>query len=516
MARTKKLIGDQEAMISRCLSRKLFPFVITPAFAALLAGCGSANDPDPTAPIPTATTPPVAPQKPVTSGEAVIPSTGQTVDTKQAVDVVKAEVNGGEADAKGGPTPVEFLEQEADESLISDQPFEIVAPLGLSPVASYLPAYNPPTVGKVELGKQLYYDQRVSADATVSCASCHDPAKGWTDNRVTSVGIGNQLGARNAPTVLNTVYGKSMFWDGRAPSLEGQAQGPIQNKIEMGDQSYGQIIARLRTIPGYRDQFRRVFGTDVTLDGMAKAVATFERTALSGGSAYDQYVEGDPRDKEDEEWTHRTFGKLTLAEKRGMVLFGLGSSLKQEDPDFAKLDVRKLNGRANCTACHSGANFSDEMFHNLGVGFDEAKATHADLGRWPVAPIGAKSKAERGAFKTPTVRDITRTAPYMHDGSEATLEAVVEFYNKGGTRNPTLDPKMAPLNLTDQEKADLVAFMKALTGQVITVTVPTLPPGPDGTAPDPRSALNAPGASQQAATRVHRVLDEPPGVIGLR
>ena len=342
---------------------------------------------------------------------------------------------------------------------------------------------------KVELGKQLYFDPRVSKDATVSCASCHDPAKGWTDNLVTSVGIGNQKGDRNAPTVLNTAYGRTMFWDGRAPSLEGQAQGPIQNKIEMGDQSYREIVERLRTIPGYKAQFLQVFGTEATLDGMAKAIAAFERTALSGDSAYDKYTSGDPDEA-------ATFAHLTESQKRGMVLFGL--SLKDEDP--YKVDG-SLRQKANCTKCHVGQNFSDEEFHNIGVGYDESKAKYADLGRWVISPIGAKSDAERGSFKTPTIRDITRTGPYMHDGSEKTLEAVVEYYNKGGTRTPRSTPEMKPLNLTDAEKADLVAFMKALTSPDVVVSLPSLPPGPDGKTVDPRSALNmSPATKANAST----------------
>ena len=360
-----------------------------------------------------------------------------------------------------------------------------------------IPAYNPMTKGRVELGKQLYFDQRVSRDSTVSCASCHDPARGWTDNQKTSVGIDGQVGARNAPTVLNTAYGRTMFWDGRAPSLEGQAQGPIQNKIEMGDQSYREIVERLRAISGYREQFRKVFGTDVTLDGMAKAIAAFERTALSGNSGYDRYLKADPDKPE-------TFGVLTESQKRGMVLFGLPTS----DDDPYKVDSA-LRKKANCTACHAGFNFTDEMFHNLGVGFDESKGEFGDPGRFAIAPIGSKSTREQGAFKTPTLRDIARTGPYMHDGSEATLESVIELYNKGGVKNPALDAEMKPLNLTDTEKADLVAFMKALTGDRIEVALPTLPPGPDGKSPDPRAALNSPAAKTALDLHdAHRVVTD--------
>jgi cytochrome c peroxidase len=422
-------------------------------------------------------------------GEQVSPD--RRIDTSKVDSVVKAEVEGGESNA---PTPLPFLfSEEADAKAIHDETYEIAVPAGLPPVASVIPAANPMTKGKVELGKQLYFDQRISKDATVSCASCHDPAKGWTDNAPTSTGIKGQKGGRSAPTVLNTIYGRTMFWDGRAPSLEGQAQGPVQNKIEMGDQSYKEIIERLRGISGYKEQFLKVFGTDVTLDGMAKAIAAFERTALSGNSVYDKYNAGDPDSPE-------TFKHLTESQKRGMVLFGL--RLKEEDP--FKVDQGLLK-KANCTACHAGANFTDEMFHNIGVGYDEKLGKFADIGRWEISPIGSKYPAEKGAFKTPTIRDITRTGPYMHDGSEKTLEQVVEYYNKGGNKNPALDADMKPLNLTDAEKADLVAFMKALTGEVVVVALPTLPVGPDGKSPNPQDALGAAPKTAQELRDIHRV-----------
>lgn len=436
-------------------------------------------------------------QRLLTGGETVVPSTGQAVDTRQTVDVVRGEIRGGEASAST-PTPPDYLWQESNESLIHDQPFVLISPRGLPDLAAVIPPSNPMTQGRVSLGGQFFYDPRISLDGTVSCASCHDPARGWTDHRVTSVGINNQLGARNSPTVLNTAFGRSYFVDGRSPSLEGQAQGPIQNKIEMGDQSYRQIIERLRAIPAYREQFRRVFGTDVTLDGLAKAIAAFERTALTGDSLYDRYEAGDPDDQAEGEPTERTFRLLTPAQKRGMILFGLASVLKPNDPDVSPAD-RERNARARCTNCHAGANFTDEMFHNLGVGYDPKVGKFSDLGRDAITPIGTKSEADRGAFKTPTLRDIDRTAPYMHDGSEATLEAVVEFYDRGGIRNPTLDRKLEPLNLSSAEKADLVAFLHALTGRTTPITPPILPPGPDGVAPDARGALNHPSSQSSAA-----------------
>jgi cytochrome c peroxidase len=267
-----------------------------------------------------------------------------------------------------------------------------------------------------------------------------------------------------------------MFWDGRAPSLEGQAQGPMVNPIEMGEQKHQSIVDRMRTIPGYKQQFEKVFGTNVTLDGMAKAIATFERVAaLSGNSKYDKYNAGDNN-------------ALSESEKRGMVLFGL--RLNTDDEFKHGMELQK----GKCTICHVGANFTDELFHNLGVGWDPEKKRFKDIGRWAPVPIGAKTDADRGSFKTPSVRDIELTGPYMHDGSMKTLEQVVEHYDKGGTPNPSLDPDMKPLKLTSQESADLVAFMKALTGEHkgLEELLPALPPSADGTAPDPKAALTPP------------------------
>ncbi len=219
-----------------------------------------------------------------------------------------------------------------------------------------------------------------------------------------------------------------------------------------------------------------MFGTDVTLDGMAKATATFERVAaLSGNAKYDKYNAGDNK-------------ALSESEKRGLVLFGL--TLNNDD-EFKTDAVRQ---KAKCTLCHVGFNFTDEQFHNLGVGWNEKTGKFADLGRWAIDPIGGKSDASLGAFKTPTVRDVEHNAPYMHDGSLATLEAVVDHYDKGGNANPALDVDMKKLNLTAQEKKDVVAFMKALTGETKKVDdlLLKLPPGPDGKAPDPRAALVPP------------------------
>jgi len=310
-------------------------------------------------------------------------------------------------------------------------PLPIKPPLGLEEPP--VPEDNPMTAEKVDLGKQLYFDKRLSADGTISCATCHDPAKGWADGRPVSTGIRGQKGARNAPTVLNAAYQYFQFWDGRASSLEEQALGPIQNPLEMGE-TLDSVAKRLNAVPGYRAQFQKVFGTDAAAPNIAKAIAAFERTVLTGNSPFDRYEKGDK-------------SAMSPAAVRGYELFRV---------------------KAQCTSCHVGFNLSDSLFHNLGVGMD---GKDPDLGRYKVT----KAEKDRGAFKTPILRDLTRTAPYMHDGSEATLESVIELYNKGGKKNPHLDEKMKPLSLTAQEKANLAAFLKALDGEPVKVTPPALP-----------------------------------------
>ncbi|WP_337174876.1 cytochrome c peroxidase [Paludisphaera sp.] len=377
--------------------------------------------------------------------------------------------------------PEDFLWQKADTSLIQDEPLVVKAPRGLPPLAanSVVPASNPLTKGGYELGRLLFFDPRISLDESVSCATCHNPDKGWSDGTRVSTGIDGLRGTRNSPTVFNAAYAKSMFWDGRAASVELQAQGPMVNPVEMGDQTYEEIVHRIREIPAYREMFRKTFGTDVTLDGMSKAIATFERVAaLTGNSKYDQYVTGD-------------LEALNESEKRGMVLFGL--RLSPQDEYEPEVELQK----AKCTLCHVGANFTDEQYHNLGVGWDEKKGEHADIGRWVAEAIGHKSDHSFGAFRTPTCRNVALTAPYMHDGSMKTLEEVMEHYNKGGTPNPSLDKDMKPLNLTEQEIADVIAFMHALTGEYKPTSelIPEkLPPNADGDSPDPVAALTPPGS----------------------
>lgn len=284
-----------------------------------------------------------------------------------------------------------------------------------------VPPNNPQTDQKVQLGKLLYFDTRLSRDNTISCATCHNPAMGWSDAGPTSTGINGQKGGRRAPPVVNAAYSPLQFWDGRAPSLEEQAKGPIDNPIEMGS-THDLMIRSVSDIPGYVDLFKQVFGTsDITLDMVANAIAAFERTVVTTDSPFDRYVAGDDQ-------------ALTPEEKKGLEIF---------------------NGKGHCTACHWGSYFSDGRFHNLGVTpTDPAKP---DEGRYVIT----NNPADKGAFKTPTIRDVALRAPYMHNGSEKTLEDVVDFYDKGGrVGDPNLDPLIVPLGLSENEKKALVAFMK--------------------------------------------------------
>jgi cytochrome c peroxidase len=292
----------------------------------------------------------------------------------------------------------------------------LAVPKGLAKMP--IPQDNEHAADKVNLGKQLYFDPRLSSDNTVSCATCHDPAKGWSNGEPVATGIRGQKGGRSAPTIINAGYQHFQFWDGRALKLEGQALGPIQNPIEM-DMKLDVLVEKLNQIPGYRKQFHAVYGTDATPENIAKSIAAFERTVLSGDAPYDRFKAGDKN-------------ALSAAAQRGFEVF------------FNK---------AHCSACHQGSNFTDGAFHNLGVSIDHPEP---DIGR----QAETKLLGDRGSFKTPTLREIARTAPYMHDGSLKTLEDVVDYYVKGGTPNPQLDEEIFPLKMTAQEKADLVTFLK--------------------------------------------------------
>ena len=311
----------------------------------------------------------------------------------------------------------------AEEAMAEENQLKV--PLGLDEDYLVIPKDNPMTQEKIELGRALYFDVRLSANDTIACATCHSPKLAFTDGQPVSMGIGTQKGGRSAPTVINRVFSKAQFWDGRVPSLEEQAKGPITNPIEMGMPSHAKVVQKLNDIEGYRKWFRKVFGTDVTLDGIAKAIAAFERTVLSGNSPVDRYnYLGDEK-------------ALSADAIRGMKLF---------------------KEKANCTQCHAGFNFTDEEFHNIGIGWDGSKP---DLGLYAIS----KKTEDIGAFKTPTVREIANTGPYMHDGRFATLRQVIDFYDQGGLANPFLDSQIKKLNLTDQEKVDIIEFLRSLSGE---------------------------------------------------
>jgi len=336
-------------------------------------------------------------------------------------------------------------------------------PLGLAQGKSQIHGLetNPLTRAKIELGRQLYFDTRLSADSTVSCASCHDPATGYTAHTPTGVGIGGQKGGRNSPVSFNRILSAAQFWDGRADSLEAQAIGPIANPVEMGFTHDG-VVQRLREIPAYRRQFEKVFG-ELTIERVGQAIAAFERVLVTAPSPYDF---GD-------EWRRlEAIDADDLADDPALAKRHADAKAAAAAAPLSEAAIRGreifFGTKGNCSACHVGANLADEKFHNIGIGMDKSEP---DPGRFAVT----KDPKDTGAFKTPTVRNVALTAPYMHDGSLATLEEVVEWYDKGGHANPHLSEKIKPLRLTAEDKADLVAFMQACTGPTPAVETGRLP-----------------------------------------
>ena len=322
------------------------------------------------------------------------------------------------------------------------KPVTITAPLGLPPVP--IPADNPPTAETIALGRRLYYDPILSADNTISCASCHGAETGFTDRGSVSTGVGGKKGARHSPTVINSAYNDLQFWDGRAPSLEEQAKGPIINPVEMAT-THDAAVARLQADPKYVALFKQAWGTDrITIDLVVKSIASFERTVLCGNSPFDRFYYG--HDKK----------ALSASAQRGLKLF---------------MDPKK----GDCASCHTisekYALFTDNKFHNLGIGADiEGKLN--DLGRYEQT----KDDADYGAFKTPTLRAIALRAPYMHDGSFPKLNDALSHYIGGGNANPHLDKKIHALDfLTFDERGDILAFMDSLTAPL---------PGEVGPPPD--------------------------------
>jgi cytochrome c peroxidase len=291
-------------------------------------------------------------------------------------------------------------------------------PLGLQEQAAFIPDDNPLTPEKIALGKQLFWDKRWSRNGTVACVSCHDPNHGWADPRRLSTRWDGTATPRHSPTLVNRLFSDVQQWAGTRASLEDQV-------VKASDQTPELLVKNLGGLRGYQAQFQKVFGSELTPAGVAKAIAAYERTILSGNAPYDRFRAGDA-------------AALSAAARRGLALF---------------------EGKARCMSCHVGFNFTDEGYHNLGVGMDREKP---DLGRYAVTKV----EGNKGAFKTPTLRDVARRPPYMHDGSLKTLDEVVAFYNRGGIANPWRSGDVKPLDLTVQEQADLVAFLESLTGQM--------------------------------------------------
>jgi cytochrome c peroxidase len=294
-----------------------------------------------------------------------------------------------------------------------------------------IPEDNPMTAQKIELGKKLYFDPRLSKDGTISCATCHDPSLAWAEDEPTSTGVGGQVGAVNSPTVLNAAYAAVQFWDGREESLEEQALGPIENPIEMAH-SLDELVAELNAVPEYVEAFREAFGTAVTEEGIAQAIATFERTVLSGNAPYDRFRAGEEK-------------ALTESQRRGLDLFM----------------------KVGCGGCHTPVLFSSYRYYNAGIGMDKETP---DEGR--MAVTGRQS--DLGKFRVPPLREVAGTGPYFHDGSVETLEEAVALMVGGGRDNPNLSGilrRVGERNLSDEDVKDLVDFLEALSGEY---------PGKDG------------------------------------
>jgi cytochrome c peroxidase len=294
--------------------------------------------------------------------------------------------------------------------------------LGLPPIS--WPEDNPYSPARVELGKVLFFDGRLSANGVVSCAFCHQPDHAFSAGTPLSIGVDGKPGVRHAQTLINRGWGKSQFWDGRAPTLEAQIVSPITNPDEMGMTPAG-VVQRIRSIKGYAPLFAAAFGdSTIDFDRIAKAISAFERTIVSGNSAYDRYVAGDKT-------------ALTKQQRDGLDFF---------------------NKKGECAECHKGPNFSDEKFSNIGVGMDKA---NPDPGRFATT----KKQGDLGRFKTPTLRELAHRAPYLHDGSAKTLSEVLDIYAKGGLPNPHLDTRLAPFYLDEETKRALLAFLDSLNGE---------------------------------------------------
>jgi cytochrome c peroxidase len=313
------------------------------------------------------------------------------------------------------------------------KPIQIKAPLGLPPVP--VPADNPPTEETIALGRHLYYDPLLSVDGTISCASCHAPQFAFSDENATSEGVGKQHGSRHSPTVINSAFNTLQFWDGRAPSLEEQAKGPMANPVEMAHTLDG-VVKRLQSDAIYPELFKKAWGTDqITIEMVAKSIASFERTVIAGDSPFDRFYYG------------HDSKAMSPAAQRGLKIF---------------VSTKK----GNCEVCHSiekdFALFTDNKFHNLGIGAD-TRGNLNDVGRFAITKVDS----DMGCFKTPSLRNLAHRGPYMHDGSFPTVKDALAHYIGGGNWNAHLDKEIHSLDvLTFDERDDLLQFLDALNGKL--------------------------------------------------
>lgn len=314
-----------------------------------------------------------------------------------------------------------------------DDDINALKQLYLRPSKVVYPPSNPYSKEKENLGKTLFFDPRLSASGTQSCATCHNPSLGWEDGMAKAVGHGHKKLPRSTPTILNLAWDHLFFWDGRVQSLEEQALIPIVSEAEMNMTGDG-LLAILKRIRGYNQLFKKAFpeqGQPVNLENVSKAIATYERGIVSGKAPFDRWIDGEK-------------GAISEQAKRGFVLF---------------------NTKANCAACHSGWQFSDSSFHDIGISTD-------DLGRGEFIP---QLTSMQHAFKTVGLRNIEQRAPYMHNGSQKTLEEVVDHYDGGYVERDSLSDEMKVLDLTPSEKTDLIYFLQTLTSKDQVVTIPLLP-----------------------------------------
>ena len=293
------------------------------------------------------------------------------------------------------------------------------------------PAEAPYSPQVATLGKMLFFDPRLSGAQNLSCASCHNPSFGYEVPVSGAIGAANMPLARKAPTVLNAAFTAPLFWDGRAKSLEEQAAGPISATVEMNGK-FEDILKRIHAIPEYESWFQRLYPKDgATKDNVLTSIATYERTVVTGWAPFDRWVDGDEAAIDD-------------SAKRGFVLF---------------------NGKAGCAGCHTGWNFTDNQFHNLGIG-------DKDIGRGKYEPDNILAQ---GAFKTPGLRNLIYRAPFGHAGQFADLGTIIKFYESGGLDTPSRSPLMKPFHLTESERGDLLAFLKSLTSEKVETPLPNLP-----------------------------------------